>query len=540
MGNYFSVPELTMLDKLQKMCKMKGGDPAGKWDPKWGLQDQYKEMREMVAQQREGFMSNGGVAATITLMLSMPDDVGVQEFCVKLLSICKLECQQILLAWGPLVAALRKFPQNVTIQEYGTFLILRASLLPAMTENCLQELPLLKAAAQTLAQASSSNEVIAGDDVTPPGSSLCGEVLVALQTSTDVSESIVELWYKILALTAHFVSPKEVPVILSQLRKVLRNLKSPHCILLSTLFAMDRMYKASQLHVYDEDIALVRNVFQDKIDDLEVVQQILAVYRSMSLSPSALKEPNLVFSDILVALKRHGEDVGEDCISILESFSKNCISTLYQCRKECIAILCECLQLESCSPEPVKAAAEMLSHIIRVKELRDILSGEGSTKIVSALQRSDIRIFDQIIPSIMQWGVEGTNACFSENDKIRLVKVLTRYCKDESKKQHMESPTIPSKHVDTSLLLLRTWLEFGFNSSHSSLLNLCEYLIMSHTHYDRTAMRLLLLLTLDQEDEQSRLQPLLHDVTRREKSYWFPDNQLLMLMSARIAVQNED
>ena len=523
-----------MLEKLQGMCKMNSGDPTGKWDGNWGLQGQYKVMSDMVCEQREEYMRSGGVAATITLMLSLPGDMAVQEFCVKLLSICKLECQQVILAWQPLVAALKKFPDNVAIQEYGTYLVLRASLLPAMTEYCLVELSLLSSAAKTLSEASSCGVIVADDDITPPGSSLCGEVLTALQSSNDVNESIVELWYKILALTAHFVSPKEVPIILCQLRKVLRNLKSPHCILLSTLFAMDRMYRASQLHVYDEDVVLVKNVFLDKVDDLEITQQILAVYRSMSLSPSALKDPNSVFTDVLEALKKHREDVGDNCIAILESFSLNCISTLHQCRSETVAILCECLQLETVNSEPIELAANFLAKVIRVNELRDILGGGGSSKIVIALQKSDIRLFHHIIPTMVDWGDVGTNECFSDVEKDRLIKIVTRYCKDESKRQHMKDPTMTSKHVGTAILALRLWIEYGFGSNHLSIIRLCEYLLITHSKYDRDTMRLMLLLTINKEVDVNQFQQLLHDVTRREKTYWFPDHQLIELMSGRV------
>eukprot|EP01059_Diplonema_ambulator_P010921 TRINITY_DN20937_c0_g1_i1.p1 TRINITY_DN20937_c0_g1~~TRINITY_DN20937_c0_g1_i1.p1 ORF type:complete len:470 (+),score=73.60 TRINITY_DN20937_c0_g1_i1:163-1572(+) len=443
------------------------------------------------------------------------------------------------MGWKPIVSAVKSFPSNTAIQELGTFLLLRASLAPEMESEALEEIALLKTSAETLAESvdtttrDDGSTLLTADIMTPEGSSLCGEVLTALRDNPSRYDVITELRFKTLALTSHFVAPQEVSLILTVLRGTLADQKTPRCILLSSLFAMQRMYQAAQLHVYSDDIKILLEVLHDKVDDLEVALRVLKVMESFAYTPSAPSSVSQILQGCLFTTGHH-VDAHEASLCLVHTYAECCGTLLYEDAGSFVEILSRGMRSEQLNS--VEKSSEVLDLILKSPDLVQLLSRGGSDTVCDAISKVSLRWFQYFLRYMDKWcEVE----CFSEGNIGTLVDSLCQFVIDLLRKDKHNAVTLlryPKEIplVTQAVTTLSNWAEAKYIPTlyHPPILLLVEHLFLSHPRlYDRPAIALLLKLPLPQSIP--RVHTLLAQCYMREKEYWFPDRALLQKVKAR-------
>eukprot|EP01064_Diplonema_japonicum_P030505 TRINITY_DN51_c1_g4_i1.p1 TRINITY_DN51_c1_g4~~TRINITY_DN51_c1_g4_i1.p1 ORF type:complete len:555 (+),score=72.76 TRINITY_DN51_c1_g4_i1:84-1748(+) len=528
--------EATTLETLQEMCKAGSLSDGGGG---WAMHKRYKEMNKMVEKNRLEYLRCGGVAATVALMLSRPEDEELQEFCLGVVGKARPDIHQVALGWKPIIAAVKTFPTNNTIQEVGTFLLLRASLTPEMEGETLDEITLLNTSADILAEGvdGSRQSTLEADDMTPDGSSLCGEVIDALQKHPSQHDVVTELRFKTLALTSHFIAPRDAGEILKTLRGVLSQPKSSRKIMLSSLFAMQRMYQSAQLHVYNKDIELLLAIIDDLPHDVETLTRIIRVMESFAHTPSAPGLLPRILQKCKATMDHHPE-AHEPTLDLLNAYSKHCASILYQDRGSVIEIACAAMM--GTDPVCVEKAWGFVKEIVTSPDLTPLLAKGGASQVSEAFCQTDLRL-----TSILLDGIEGWDAtCFSESDLKRFVDGLCRYATDTTVREEKRTGRLchyPNPDVSKVLQILTVWAETHFipASVHEPILPLVEHLFLTcPAVYDRPAMKLLLVLSLPHS--VPRVHILFCICYTREQTYWFPDRVLMRMVKEQAATVPRD
>ena len=557
MGNTPPTKELSTLEKLHDLCRCDAASrgPNALGPSSWVLQTRYKELAQLALENRAEYLRGGGVCATVTLMLSKLEDEKIQEFCVVLLSQSRPTVAQISLAWSPILNAIKTFPTNTVLQEHGMHLLLRGALSPELEEEALAEIAALRTAARMLLGGAAERggggggdgAPSASDAATAAGPSLCSEVLEALRRSQGRPPALVELWYTTLSLTAHFVSATDVPVILGLLRSVLASRDTPRGILLSCLTTATRMYGASQLHAYDEDVELLMEVVTDFDPDLEVVLHVFDAFAAISRSPSMPnKVAEMLGQVVSVAVQNTGDtaDLLPAALMVLARYEANCPAALLASRTAVTTALCHFLE-HATEEATVRGTAELVDAVFLRDSFPDAAAAFDAERVVGAVAaRVPLLLYPSQLPVLEKWGglvAAGTpppGFLGTASIVATLLSGLLVFASDESKRVGASGGA--SDAVCRALGVVGCLVPAEPAELRRKVLCFLESVAGNFPGlYDRPLARVALRLSCKPDTEPTLFTgtlALLAAVYMREATYWFPD-KALMLSIKEMALQ---
>ena len=519
-----------MMQKLNELCKVE--DIASDGGFGWVLSKRYQELDALVSANRSEYLRSGGVGATIALMLSRPNDAALQAFSLGLLAKSKPSIAHIGLAWNPIVHAVKTFPGDVAIQENGTCLLLRGALSAELEDEALKEIHTLTAAAKTLFEGAEAEGTTTGNKENsslPPGSSLCGEVLAALQVSEGRPAALVELWYTTLSLTSHFVAAKDVATILAQLRKVLSDRRIDRTILLSCLATMWKMYSAAQLHFYEEDLLQLLDVLADYSGDVEVQRHVLKVFAAIAHSPSI---PNRMGEMLrrMHATVSEGEDQVDllpAALAVLDEHLHHAPANLVTNPAAIHSVLTTAFTSED--PQTITQAMDTTDTLLFAGKYHDIQQFDPAS-LFTAVAAVPMVSYHAVLPVMKQWG----GLSLGDETCDVCIKSLMVYLADEAKR--VSAGGVDGRNAEAAAEVLLAWGARMRENMYLPLLLLCDTLITKTPgKYDRTMAEIVLSHVHDMDQMvASHVLSFFAKVLTLEATYWFPARALRARIKQKI------
>ncbi|KAJ9453116.1 hypothetical protein DIPPA_09102 [Diplonema papillatum] len=543
MGAFGSKEEKqTTLQTLQDICKANYGEGVNVGG--WAMHKRYKELEQLLLNNRDDYLRSGGVAAIISLMLSKPKDQSLQEFSVRILAHSKPSISQLTLAWHPLLHAVQQFPSSEIIQECGTYLLLRATLDPCMEEDVVKNMQLLSGAACMLIETESHNP---NPDMTPPGTTLCTEVLSSLKqvhlteatistdTTNGVNPEVIQLWYKILSLTASFVAPRNVGDILELIRGNLKSAKTHRSTLLSSLFAMRRMYESNQLFAYDEDVDALETILEDYNDDVEIILEVFSVYEAFSKVRSQPHRPDVFLTTAGQLIERHMEheasSLAPAVLRVVDSYCQNSGRAFLASAKGQILNLIV-LALRVNDARAVACAGMLVTDILADTENHVLLDRSAGAPLAEAIRNLPLDRVEDLLPALAEWPYTRYIAsCFSPADLSLVAAAILSLIADTAfrvSRGHRSKTDTAHNAIAT----LHAWAASDFLPDQvldrvaAAVLEVCA----AHPEkYHRALGRVLVALPVPVRNERllADVDRFLESIAAVEKTYWFPDQALL-------------